>query len=301
MAPVRNTMARALNRRSTYESASSTVAITVAPTGQLGGPSTCREGAFADSAPRQAHHEFRRAIDRLGVEPAGFREHDLLWRCKGQDRGFRLPTFVGLGTRRNGSKMNGRTSAGIGSSLVHDLDDDFGTIGARLDDDGRSRRGVLDGIPAMLERTSARRSGSQSPVTSPSTSSWIAGVEFLGNDAAYVTQIGGLRFDSGTLPEASAGPHRVTGTISPPHAFAASDDDTGLPLQSSLVELAVQQLPFDCHADRPERITQVVAHDADEHFPDLGDRTQDFSLARFCALPALTLPPQSVLAPESSR
>ena len=41
-----------------------------------------------------------------------------------------------------------------------------------------------------------------------------------------------------------------------------------------LVEAAVPKQRVGRHVDRPEWVAQVMPHDADEHLPELGDRTQ---------------------------
>ena len=100
------------------------------------------------------------------------REHDLVGdvEAEAEISGCRLLVLLRSAKGLEDEREHVR---GNGISLVADLDDNLRSVGVRLDEHDRSRRGVLDGVPARLERTSAKRSGSQVPVTSPSTSSWM--------------------------------------------------------------------------------------------------------------------------------
>src|SRR6185312_14238359 len=94
----------------------------------------------------QTHREGRLAVGRVRGERAAARVHDLLCDIEAEAE---IPgcRFLVMPCSPEGLEDERKHIFGNGLPLVADVDDNLRAVGVRLHDDGRSRRGVLDGVP----------------------------------------------------------------------------------------------------------------------------------------------------------
>src|ERR1019366_8866230 len=92
-------------------------------------------------------------------------------------------------------------------------------------------------------------------------------LEFIDDVSADLAQISRLRFDR--QPVAETGAREIEELCDHPgHPLAAVDDARNDP-RVLFVEVPAPEQQAGGHDDRPERVTQVVPEDADEHLPEL--------------------------------
>ena len=197
----------------------------------------------------QSHQERRRAIAGVCDQFATTRAHDLVCDVETETEisGCRclvlLCAVEGLEDEREGLGRNGLP-------VVDDLDDDFRTLGVRLDDNARSRRGMLGGVPGDVGESFRQAIGVPKTGHVALDLQLERGPEFFGDVPAYLAQIGEPSFDGKPSPEASAGELEKL-KDHPRHAFTAGEDARRRPLIFD-AEAALEKQRFGRQADRPQ-------------------------------------------------
>ena len=142
----------------------------------------------------------------------------------------------------------------MASSPVGDLDDDLVTVGVRPDDDGRSRSGVLDGVPRDVGESFRQAVGVPGAGQVAFELQVNGGLELFDDarDRCRAGRWASVR--SGTLPRGERGSDRAAAWIIRIMRSTAGET-RWRPLRSCVVEVATLKLHFDCQADRPERVS----------------------------------------------
>jgi hypothetical protein len=154
-----------------------------------------------------------------------------------------------------------------GLPLVGDLDDDLRALGARLDDHGRPRHGVLDRVPGDVGERLCQPVRIPGACQVPFQLQLYRGPELLDDVSADLAQIGRLRFNREAAPESR--PREIEQLRDHSlHALTAAEDDRGV-RRVLPVQVVAQKQPAGGHDDRRERVTEVVAQNTDEHLAKL--------------------------------
>src|SRR6185312_2558389 len=120
----------------------------------------------------QTHREGRLAVGRVRGERAAARVHDLLCDIEAEAE---IPgcRFLVMPCSPEGLEDERNTSSGMGFPWLLMSTTTSGPSGCAFTTTAVPGAACSTAFPAMLEMASAKRSGSQVPVTSPSTSSWM--------------------------------------------------------------------------------------------------------------------------------